>query len=522
MALLATPALAEEQWATKAWPERKCEGRLRRCKKKDFTCHRGVIICLIDAGHARFAVRLSKRLAAKRPARPEYQRLLARAYLAADNPYWAVRILVPLVQKHPGDCLTRSMLAWTYVQEAHLDLAQEALQDRRCPREPADQARWALLRAFIEELRGNRWAARSQLAEAEAAGAMYPEDQPLWEYLLGKAWPDRRDPIQLYVDVGLGFTSDARRGVPLPSVPRGSSTGLFTGALSGRIVGPSAWPVRPLLEAGIATELNENFGDVDVSHVNRLFTTFRPGISAELGAVTALLGYRNSLLFVWAPSPITGAKPVVVFETHRGELELSLPYGITALAGVGRQYVFQVSRTGWMLDGGGGWSIDFANGHSLALAASGRFFPTDLPLYTQYGGTLAGNWGFPIHGRFTGQFRLGESFDYYPNSPSTGGTYSLFEAALQIWADIWGDAQAGVGYDLGLARGSTDALPEFTAHRLMAKMRWNLSWDPWGPKAMRPTGHVGNDYGLKQGTDFGRDVRIQDLLRADSIPQQSR
>ena len=99
---------------------------------------------------------------------------------------------------------------------------------------------------------------------------------------------------------------------------------------------------------------------------------------------------------------------------------------------------------------------------------------------------------------------------------------SYINAGGVIWANLWKSGQLGLRYGFTVASGTTDALIEFSQHNFALAARWNISWNPWAPKVAKPPKHVTIDYHLEKPAGYGRDVRVQDLLRAISVPQQSR
>jgi len=67
-------------------------------------------------------------------------------------------------------------------------------------------------------------------------------------------------------------------------------------------------------------------------------------------------------------------------------------------------------------------------------------------------------------------------------------------------------------------RDSTAHPYAYTDHRLLAKLIWNFTADPWLPAAVSPVDHVAIDYGLG-ARELGE--RVQDLLRQNEDVQRS-
>ena len=293
-------------------------------------------------------------------------------------------------------------------------------------------------------------------------------------------------------------------------------------AMSGTVTGPARWFIRPRIEGGIVASLLENFDEAEVSNADAYAVTARPGILTDIARVTFDLSYRFVLAMLKGPNPVTRIKPTVAGETHRGELDVMFPRGFTLVSGFGRGLNFARSRSRWEFNGGGGWQHVFTSGHNLALAGSFHYYSTDSDRFLQYGGTLAANWGFPLGKLFVGRLNFGWRHEYFPNAPAGGGYMSYINAGAVLWANLWKGGQLGLRYGFIVGNGTTDALIEFSQHNFALAARWNISWNPWAPKAAKPPKHVTIDYALDKPPAYGRDVRVQDLLRVISVPQQSR
>jgi hypothetical protein len=69
-----------------------------------------------------------------------------------------------------------------------------------------------------------------------------------------------------------------------------------------------------------------------------------------------------------------------------------------------------------------------------------------------------------------------------------------------------------------LERGPADEVVTWLKARILAKLIWNVSLDPWLPRAVEAAGHVAIDYGF--GSTEIED-RVQDLLRRDESVRRS-
>ena len=74
----------------------------------EFRCEIKGAKCLIDSGQISDAIDHLKEILAKRPGDPVAGRLLALAYLKDQNPFWAERTILQVLEMHKGDCETKT------------------------------------------------------------------------------------------------------------------------------------------------------------------------------------------------------------------------------------------------------------------------------------------------------------------------------------------------------------------------------------------------------------------------------
>ena len=148
----------------------------------DVACMVAAVDCLLEAGQARQAIDWLKPRMAEQPDEPALALLLARAYSADGNAFWAQNTLQAALDQQPQNCEIRSWLVWMYIGQGDLDLAQELLDQPGCPGPGVEHARFLLLRAYLARTQEQPQAAEWVAAAAEAE-AIHPEDEVLRQTL---------------------------------------------------------------------------------------------------------------------------------------------------------------------------------------------------------------------------------------------------------------------------------------------------------------------------------------------------
>jgi hypothetical protein len=116
----------------------------------------------------------------------------------------------------------------------------------------------------------------------------------------------------------------------------------------------------------------------------------------------------------------------------------------------------------------------------------------------------------------------GGSYDLYPRSAGYFDLAERRDVLLKLSASAFtppfrDQSKLGFTYEFS-DRDSTANAYANTDHRLLAKLIWTFTADPWLPAAVSQSDHVALDYGL-----HNRELaeRVQDLLRQDESVQRS-
>ena len=485
----------------------------------DVDCERKVTACLIESGRARDAVERLKPLAHARPG-PAWARLLAWAYLASDNTFWAERTLLVSLEAHPDDCETLSWLAWVYLSNGDLPLAKETLETAGCPVTDTDQTRFRLIGLHISRAEGDVDASRAQLEALSGVKRAFPEDRSVIERYHRLENPGWIDPLSFRADILAGYTSNARAGSPVDPAADGAGSAIFKTDLTARFVAPVSRNVRPAVEGNLK---GHGLTAAEARELSYLDLAIRPGIIFGDHQTRLLLAYKGNLLLINLDDKQR------YYESHRGELEFETHYGLLVFAGTGRRLFREAGRTRTELDTGVGGTVLLNKYLQLLIALTLRHYFAEGDAYDQVGGTalLAGILSF----RPGILLRLGvtPSTDYFPNSGGERGLLAFgteekrFDVLIKQFEEIWSPSLKGVRFGIRYAfswRDSSADTPEsnydYMEHRILAGVRWSLHMNPFGPRKIRSKGHVPLPYGVDDsaGNPFDEE-RIQDLLRQD-------
>jgi hypothetical protein len=485
---------------------------IQPCQEK-VACEIEVADCLIKAGRAREAIVRLKPLADKHPA---FARLLARAYLADNNPVWAQKTLQKAIARNPDDCQSRSWLTWVHIGQGFLDLAKEALDQPGCPVAEADQTRWLLLRAYLARMEEKNDDARDLITQAADSGTIYPEDQEVFSILRNRADPGWMVPLNLRLDLAGGYTSnsaaDSRIDPSTPPDPSGSPLGRLE--LFGRFVWPAAAGFRPVFEANVWANGMTADGATELSYLE---LSGRPAVIIGRDFPRVLVGYRHDGLFL-----NQGIQPY--YKGHRAEVELETRH-LNAFAGAGRRMFSDGARDRTEFDGGFGGHFLASRRVRLLLVGSLRYYLADEDHYNQVGGAALAVSRIDLGSGYSARLGFAGGFDYYPDSAGEFGIRGdrfdlLATLSAGLWSPSLGGVRFGVVYDLSWRDSSADTEQrdyDYVEHRVLAKTTITFDWNPWAPDTTESGDHVALSYGLEEDAAGLFEEKIQDLVRQDEL-----
>jgi hypothetical protein len=250
----------------------------------------------------------------------------------------------------------------------------------------------------------------------------------------------------------------------------------------------------------------------------------RPGLLLGAAGRQLLVAYRHEALLLAADDRYA-AGPLWFYGAHRGELELELGPALTLFGGVGQRDFRELGRSRLEVDGGIGTGLDAGRRVRLVGALSGRFHDARKSAYDLRGGSLLLLAEVSLLRGWSMRAGALASADHYPRS---GGYFDRAtdsarrDLLLKLSASgfsprLAGQLKLGLTYEFA-RRDSTAAPYDYQDHRVLAKLVWSFTGDPWLPAAVSPADHVALDHGLRAGE---LQERVQDLLRQDEAAQRS-
>ncbi|MBN2358248.1 MAG: hypothetical protein JXR83_02265 [Deltaproteobacteria bacterium] len=478
---------------------------------------------LLDRGQAQPAIALLKQAVAQQPDAVAPRWLLARAYLMDNNDFWALRTLSGLAELDPGDCQPALWTAWVLLKQGSLDEAREYLETAACAPATAAAARRSLLLAMVEQHAGDLEQARAHLTAARQVGRVFDEDKAVLDHLLARVEPGRTSPLTGRFDLNLGWAANARAGSPADPAATGLDESSPAGQLNGwlQLLMPDPQWVRPSLELEARSTGYSNERGQGLSY---LLLGARPGLYVGSGAPSRLLAYRFDALLL-AGGDRYDEGPLWFYNAHRLELELSPTPSFTVFGGGGRRLFRELGRSRIEVDAGAGGNLRPLDWMRLLAALTGRAQKADKAGYDLLGGTLLASAEFKLPADWSLRAGALASGDHYPHS---AGYFDptlrderrsdlLIKVSASGYSPFWQGLKAGLTYEFS-NRLSTTSLYRYTDHRLLLKLVWNFTLDPWAPATVAPAGHVPLDHGIAAA---GFEERLQDLLRQDEAAQRS-
>ncbi len=499
-----------------AEPRADCQ---RTCQT--LSCSLSVARCMLEVPDPRSAKNVLRPLLAQHGESVPLHLLLVRAYLDLGNMSWARRLLYQAMEIAPEDCQARSFLIWFHLRQAELAEAKEQLDLPGCPGDGPLRGRWHLLTGTLARFQKQRGPAERALDRARAEGTLMAEDQELLQHLEAYVRPGAPKPISVRLEIGGGYTSDGLAGSPSDEAhPEALPSPVVTAEILTVISPPWGRRVRPLLELDLRTQL---FTRQQVSDYSYLNLGVRPGLA--LGAWR--LFYRGQLFLLAGTDKYTEAGPRWYYETHRGELDWAPRPWLTVMTGAGRSIFRERSRTRTELDGSLGLALNVWRIRLLSVLSYRLHWATSSA-YNLGGGTVIVSGTLPLkHLSLRG--RLLSSFDLYPDSAGYFSSLDqdahearrdfMIKGGLELWSPSWRRARVGLTYEFSRRLSSVSSY-EYQDHRLLLRLRFNVTFDPGAPAtAATPSGHVRLPYGVSRAEQL-EDERIQDLLRQEDAARR--
>jgi len=482
---------------------------------------------LLDRGRSKEAVALLKDALSANPAEARILRfLLARAYLADHNDFWALKILSEEAARDPDDPKAPLWMAWVHVQQGALDPAREILETIEVPPGGVLAARASLLKSIVERHAGRSAEASRHLSAARQNPAAFPEDRRAIAHFAALD-PGFVPILSGRVDLNGGWVSNALTGSPADptaadedaSSPAGNAS-LWVSLAYPESGKPSI--VRPVLEAQAK---GNGYSRRQARELGHLILGVRPAVLSRTGDWRVLAGYRFEASQVVAGDRYEPG-PLWFYEAHRGEAEVEMPGGWMAFGGAGRRLFRESGRSRLETDGGFAKNLALGPRMRLVAALTGRRYLADKDPYHLWGASALATLDLRLPAGWSLRVGLTASQDAYPASTgyfdATRGSLSRREtsgkASVGCYLPSWASGlKSGVVYEYALRESRIDAY-DYRDHRVFLRILATFATKPTLPGAETPPGHVEIDYGLEGSL---LDERVQDLLRQDESVQRS-
>jgi hypothetical protein len=415
----------------------------------------------------------------------------AEVYLAAENPFWALKVLGEYQAEHPPACEARMFAARVNIEQANLDQAEALLTERGCERPEAIRVRRLLLLAEIAELGDQAGKAKQLVAEAETLAERYEEDDARLA-TLERSYDPYRQPLWTFaVDAGLGYTTTGMGQAPLevvtPRPTQGSAMGSV--ALSARALWPNPGLVRPTVEFELLAveQFNDNTHELSLQqpalHLGAQFGRRKPRLELSYGYdfVHFDLSHEDAGGFYSS--------------AHRGEYRLDLGRKFFGFGQIGYR-TFRDDRLSRVeSEQGLRKQFDLSETLGLGLGTAVRVYRAEHHAFDQIG--LTGFAGLNIQApkgyELVQSLTLSE--DRFPNSerfyaPSAAPRREL---ALRAKMALVTPERAGLRLSLSYEyaeRSSSVSAYDFRDHRTLLTISYRTSHDEWRAKRIGPAGRV--------------------------------
>jgi hypothetical protein len=477
---------------------------------------------LLERGRPREAITLLKDQIQRDLQTVTLRWLLARAYLMDRNDFWAQRALTALAELRPDDCDPLLWMSWIHIKHGALDEARERLDAAVCAPGTPSAARRSLLFAMLERHAGNRGPARERLLAARTSGRIYEEDRAVLDQLTSSLDPGYVVPLTGKVEMSAGWASNSRAGSPVDPAARGADESSPTGQLNAwmRLVAPTGQWARPSVE-GEARALG--YTTVAGRDLSYLLTGARPGVLFGGGAPNALVAYHFDTLLLAGGDRYDGG-PLWFYDAHRAEVEVTLVPSLSLFGGGGRRIFREVGRSRTEIDGGVGGAIVLHRQVRLIHALTVRRHAAEKPAYDLWGESAIVSAEVRLPERWSLRAGASAALDWYPHSagyfqasaPNGKRRDLVIRLSASAFTPPLAGLKAGVTYEYA-ERFSTADPYDYQDHRVLLKLAFSFSADPWAPRAVSPAGHVPLDHGIASA---GFEERLQDLLRQNEADQK--
>ncbi|MBN2192713.1 MAG: tetratricopeptide repeat protein [Polyangiaceae bacterium] len=448
---------------------------------------------------------------------------LAGAYLADQNPTWAVRVLSEHLDYHEDACNPRFLLAWIHIRSGMPELAHELLDGGGCDEPPEIRARGKLVRAYLAHLEAHDEAAREHLRKARRSRRIFAEDRAYLAELTRELDPPRASPVATgRTELGLGWTSNGLAGSPVDAGAANTvGSPLTLAGANLRVLARGPLVARPVLEGQLriqelwAREAQKLSFGTGSARAGLLLGQGSPEVLLALSTEATLLAGNDQ----YEPGPLWFT------EAQRGEIELGLGDAFAIFAGGGRRRFREIGRTRTEGELSLGWGTVGPLGIRAIGGSSIRVHDARNDAYDLAGASLVVQLWLPLRAGFEANVTAGANADLYHQSREyfggAGGS-NRRDLQLRFGAGAWSPRRHPVRVGLTLERTSRSSSAEvydYVDWRGLLRLEWRFDSDTLGRRTIEGRRRARFDYGTfaSGGKDDLGEVR--ELMRQDEAAQ---
>jgi len=449
---------------------------------------------------------------------------LAQAYLADENPTWAVRVLSEHLDYHEGACDPRLLLAWVHVEAGMPELAHAVLDGAACDQPPEIRARRELVLAELARLEDRDAEARARLREVRRSPRIYAEDRAWLGELTRALDPPRASPIATgRVELATGWTSNGLSGSPVDATtPESVGSALGVADLRLRLAARRPLAARPMVEGRLhAQELwAEEARDLSFET-----GTLRTGVLLGDGASETLVAFSTDATRL-AGGDRYQEGPLWFSEAQRVEIELGVGDAFALFAGSGRRRFRDAARTRSEGELSAGWVTTGPLGVLAIGGLSFRAHDAENDAYDLVGTSAVTQAYLPVWRGFELSATVATSADAYPRSEGyfAGAQGSARrDLVLRVGAGMWTPRRRPVRGGLTVehtSRTSSAEAYDYADARALLRLEWRFDSDTLGRRAIGADGRTPLEHGplAEGGDDDLGDVR--ELMQKDDAAQR--
>ncbi|HMA91729.1 MAG TPA: hypothetical protein VKP30_03540 [Polyangiaceae bacterium] len=440
---------------------------------------------------------LVQRAAQQQPAVELLALALARAYLAEDNPFWAIRVLGDFVDRSPPACASRAMAARVHLQQANLDLAEQMLSEQQCQATNELGFRFHLLRIELAELQGDATRARKLVRVSRAFHRRYVEDDQRYARLKLRYDPDSEPAFAFKLGLSAGWASNGLSSVPLDLLPKQGASGSPLLGLELRTRwNLKRWSAVRLFAEGdfVATQ----YLDAPTKELSTRQPTLRLMALVGRGVPRLLIGYTAD--WVNLDGGDTYRHDSFTYSTaHHLEYRFDLGRSFFTHGQLGPRHYWESARNRFEVAQGLSKRVVLSDSLDLAIGALVHAYAAKERAYDQVGASVLSGLEIRMPNDFTLEEQLSLSQSVHPNSEGYFENSSAVRRDTEVQVSVALATPELFGLRLfpsyALVHRDSSIDPyDFTDHRGLLTVSWQSDSDRIVVHRISPEGRVPLSY----------------------------